>query len=163
MQSPDHCGCRTTVEIRHSRMGFPILPQLSTTAEFFVLDLVAQHNPEPDSKFPGRRDPGLAHSFLDQLATIESFQLRVFSYGMQRRFGPQIAQQRIALLGQGPQPLSLAATVLTRDHPDIVTTISSKSLRKRSLGFAARIMFMSLSNFSAHTRIPFQGQSLPTS
>jgi hypothetical protein len=102
-------------------MGFPILPQLSTTAEFFVLDLVAQHNPEPDSKFPGRRDPRLAHSVLDQLATIESFQLWVFSYGMQRRFGPQVAQQRIALLGQGPQPLSLAATVLTWDHPDITS------------------------------------------
>src|SRR6266540_265733 len=104
-------------------MGFPILPQLSTTAEFFVLDLVAPQNPEPDSKFPGRRDPGLAHSFLDQLATIESFQLWVFSYGMQRRFGPQIAQQRIALLGQGPQPLSLAAAVLAWDHPDIASNL----------------------------------------
>jgi len=99
-------------------MGFPILPQLSTTAEFFVIDLVAQQNPEPDSKFARRRDPRLAHSFLDQLAAIESFQLRVFSYCMHRRFRPQIAQQRVALLGHRPQPLSLAAAVLAWDHPD---------------------------------------------
>src|SRR5205814_1014124 len=110
---------RTTVEIRHSRMGFPILPQLSPTAEFFVIDLIAQHNPEPDSKFPCGRDPGLAHSFLDELATVESFQLRIVSYGMHRRFGPQIAQQRVALLGHVPQPLSLPAAVLTGNHPDI--------------------------------------------
>ena len=32
---------------------------------------------------------------------------------------PQIAQQRITLLAQVPQPLSLPATVLTRDYPDI--------------------------------------------
>ena len=60
-------------------MGFPILPQLSTTAEFFVIDLVAQQNPKPDSKFARRCDPRLAHSFLDELAAIESLQLRVFS------------------------------------------------------------------------------------
>jgi len=100
-------------------MGFPILPQLSPTAEFFVFNLIAQHNPEPDSKFPCGRDPGLAHSFLDELAPVESFQLRVVSYCMHRRFGPQIAQQRVALLGHVPQPLSLPAAVLTGNHPDI--------------------------------------------
>ena len=35
--------CRTTVEIRHPRMGFPLLPQLSAAAELFVINLVAQH------------------------------------------------------------------------------------------------------------------------
>src|SRR5207302_2106554 len=89
--------CRTTVEIRHPRMGFPTLPQLSAAAELFVINLVAHHNPQPDSQFPGRRDPGLAHSFLDELAPIEAFQLRVFPYCVHRRFGPQVAQQRVAL------------------------------------------------------------------
>ena len=37
--------CRTTVEIRHPRLGFPTLPQLSTAAELFVVNLVAHHDP----------------------------------------------------------------------------------------------------------------------
>src|SRR6516162_1177385 len=80
--------CRTTVESRHSRMGFPFLPQLCSAAELFVVDLVAQHNPQPDPQFAGGRDPRLAHSFLDELASIESFQLWVFSGCMHRRLRP---------------------------------------------------------------------------
>jgi hypothetical protein len=30
--------CRTTVEIRHPRMGFPALPQLSALAELFIIN-----------------------------------------------------------------------------------------------------------------------------
>ena len=94
--------CRTTVVIWHSRMGFPALPLLSAAAELFVVNLVAQHDPQADTQFARRRNPRLAHPFLDKLATIEAFQLRIFSYRMDRRFGPQIAQQRVALLGQFP-------------------------------------------------------------
>ena len=57
-------------------------------------------NPQPDAQLAGRFDPGFAHSFLDQLAPIEAFQLWVFPHRMHRRFGPQIAQQRVTLLGQ---------------------------------------------------------------
>jgi hypothetical protein len=52
------------------------------------------------------------------LAPVEAFQLRVFLHRMQGGLGPQIAQQRVALLGHLPQSLSLPAAVLTRDHPD---------------------------------------------
>jgi hypothetical protein len=38
---------------------------------------------------------------------------------MDRRFGPQIAQQRVALLGSFPQPLPLTAGVFTGDHSDV--------------------------------------------
>src|SRR2546428_7889867 len=41
--------CRTTVEIRHPRMGFPTLPQLSTAAELFVVNLFPHHDPLPDT------------------------------------------------------------------------------------------------------------------
>ena len=80
-------------------MGFPILPHLAAAAELFLVDLVAQHNPQLDAQFARCRDRLLAHSFLDELATVESFQLRVFSRGMHGSFRPQIAQQRVALLG----------------------------------------------------------------
>src|SRR5499427_9972228 len=83
--------CRTTVESRHSRMGFPFLPQPSAATELFVVDLVAQHDPQANSKFAGGRDPRFAHSFLDELAPIETFQFRVFPHRMHCRFGPQIA------------------------------------------------------------------------
>src|SRR5437867_10296609 len=43
--------CRTTVVIWHSRMGFPALPLLSAAAELFVVNLVAQHNPQADTQF----------------------------------------------------------------------------------------------------------------
>src|SRR5678816_2723347 len=69
--------CRTTVVIRHTCMGFPALPQLSAATELFIINLVAQHDPKPDAQFTCRRDPRLAHSFLDEFATIEAFQLRV--------------------------------------------------------------------------------------
>src|ERR1035438_6888809 len=64
--------CRTTVEIRHPRMGFPLLPQGSATAELFVVNLVAHHDPQPDPQFARRCDPGFAHSFLNELALIRS-------------------------------------------------------------------------------------------
>src|SRR5215471_6083244 len=90
--------CRTTVEIRHSRMGFPFLPQLSAAAELFVINLVAHHNPQPDTQFARGGDPRLAHPFLDELVPIEAFQLWVFLRGMHHRFRPQITQQCVALL-----------------------------------------------------------------
>src|SRR6266853_674280 len=81
---PGHCSCRTTVVIWHSRMGFPALPLLSAAAELLVVNLVAQHDPQADTQFVRRRNPRLAHPFLDKLATIEAFQLRIFSYRMDR-------------------------------------------------------------------------------
>jgi hypothetical protein len=100
-------------------MGFPTLPQLSAAAELFVVNLVAHHNPQPDAWFACRRDPCLAHSFLDELPPIEAFKLRIFLNRMHGRFGPQIAQQGVAFLGQFSQSLSLSAAALTGDHPDI--------------------------------------------
>ncbi len=73
-------------------MGFPALPLLSAAAELFVVNLVAQHDPQADTQFVRRCNPRLAHPFLDKLATIEAFQFRIFSYRVDRRFGPQIAQ-----------------------------------------------------------------------
>jgi hypothetical protein len=77
-------------------MGFPLLPQLSATAELFIVNLVTHHDPQPDPQIAGRCDPGFAHSFLDELAPMEAFQLRVLRHSMHRRFGPQVAQQCVS-------------------------------------------------------------------
>ena len=70
--------CMTTVEIWHSRMGFPALPLQSAAAELVVVNLVAQHDPQANTQFVRRRNSRLAHPFLDKLATIEAFHLRKF-------------------------------------------------------------------------------------
>lgn len=117
-------------------MGCPILPLLSSTAEFLVFNLIAQHNPKPNSKFPCGRDLGLAHSFLDELVTVESFNLRVVSYCMHGRFDPQIAQQRVASLGHwnslrldslvvtlAPRLFSGACSVFVVFHYDLTSIV----------------------------------------
>jgi hypothetical protein len=32
-------------------MGFPLLPQLSAAAELFIINLIAQHDPQPNAPF----------------------------------------------------------------------------------------------------------------
>ena len=68
--------CRTTVAIRHPRMDTTaFLPRLSATAELLVINLVAHHDPESDSQFPGCCDSRFPQSLLHQFAPIEAFQL----------------------------------------------------------------------------------------
>ena len=54
-------------------MGVPALPLLSAAAELLVVNVVAQHDPQPDTQFVRRCNPRLAYPFLDKLATIEAF------------------------------------------------------------------------------------------
>lgn len=98
-------------------MGFPFLS--STTTELFVIDLVAQHDPQSDPKLASGCDPGLPHSFLDQLAAIKALEIGILVDGMHGRFTPQVPQQRVALLAQPAEALSRAAGVFTRNHPDV--------------------------------------------
>jgi hypothetical protein len=100
-------------------MGFPLLPQLSAATELCIINLIAQHDPQPNSQFASRCDPRFSHSLLHQLATIEALQLPIFLYRMHRCFRPQIAQQLVAFLGQFSQALSFSAGALAGNHPDI--------------------------------------------
>jgi len=59
-------------------MGFPLLPQRSAAAELCIINLIAQHDPQPNPHFARHCDPGFSHSFLYQLATIEALQLPIF-------------------------------------------------------------------------------------
>lgn len=66
-----HGSRRTMLSSWPLRLGFPALP--STTAELFVLDLFAQHDPQPHSQLACggyQRDP---EALLRQLAAIEAF------------------------------------------------------------------------------------------
>src|SRR5712691_7132146 len=94
------------------------LPRQATTAEFRVVDLIAQHDPEPNPQLPRRRDVGLRESLLRHLSSIEALQVRIPSDGMGCRLTPEEPQERIALFGERAQSLPLAARVLARDTAD---------------------------------------------
>src|ERR1700758_4480782 len=38
-------ACAGPLEVRHPRLGFPLLPQLSAATELLVINLIAHHNP----------------------------------------------------------------------------------------------------------------------
>jgi hypothetical protein len=81
-------------------MGFPLLRQLSTPTELFVVNLIPQPDPQPNAQLAPRRYPRFAHPFLHQLAPIEAFKFWVLDRSMQCRFDPQIAEQRISFFAQ---------------------------------------------------------------
>jgi hypothetical protein len=78
-------------------MGFPALP--SATAELVVINLIAQHDPQPNPQLATGCYGRFPQSFLCQFAGIEPLQLGIVPHGMSRRFAPPKAQHRIALLG----------------------------------------------------------------
>src|SRR5882762_656090 len=88
IQLPGHCVAGPLLKSGIPAWASPLLPQLSSAAELFIINLVAHHDPQPNAQFARRCDPGLAHSFLDELAPVEAFQFRVFPYRMHHRFGP---------------------------------------------------------------------------
>src|SRR5262249_18726998 len=53
------------------------LPRQATTAEFRVVDLIAQHDPETNPQLPRRRDVGLRESLLRHLPSIKTLQVRI--------------------------------------------------------------------------------------
>src|SRR5438067_1950685 len=116
---PGHCNAGPLLKSGIPAWASPDLPQLSAAAELLIINLVAHHDPQPDAEFARSCNPRLAHSFLDEFATIEPFQLRVFPGCMHHCFCPQITQQRIALLAHLSQSLSLSAAVLRGDHSNV--------------------------------------------
>jgi hypothetical protein len=112
---------RTTVTLRHSRTGrtATLPPEVTAATEFRVIDLVAQHDPEPDAQLTSGGDPGFAQSFLDQLAAVEAPEFGIAAHGMDRRFSPKKAHQRVALLAELPQSLAPSARMFAGDHSDV--------------------------------------------
>ncbi len=104
----------TTLSTRLLRLGFPALP--STTAELVVINLITQHDPQPDPQLPAGGNVRFPQSLLCQLARVEALQFWVAPHRVPGRFAPQIPQHGIALLGQLPQATLLATGMLRRDH-----------------------------------------------
>src|SRR3974390_852120 len=67
---------RTKPRFRHPRTGSTAL-LLSATAELLVIDLVAQHDPQPDSQLASRCHACFPQPLLHQFAAIEPLQLGI--------------------------------------------------------------------------------------
>src|ERR1700730_17539186 len=112
--SPNQCCGHSRTRTR-ADTGIPArtprlrLPRQPTTAEFCVVNLIAQHDPETNAQLPRRRDAGLREPFLHHLPTIEALQVGIPSHGMRGRLAPKKPQERIPLFAERAQALSFAA------------------------------------------------------
>src|SRR5262252_4511364 len=103
---------------RHPRTGGTtwLLP---TTTELFITDLVSQHDPQANPQLACHRHTRLPHTLLYQLATIETFQLRITACGMSTGLIPKKAQQRITLFADFSEPPASPAGAFLRNEPHV--------------------------------------------
>ena len=111
---------RTIARSRHPRTGFTafLLP-LSASTELVIVNLISQHDPQPDPQLASSGHSRLPQTFLDQFATIETLQFRVSAYRVCRRLPPKKTQQRIALFAQATEPLPPSTGVFPRDNSHV--------------------------------------------
>src|SRR6266436_838757 len=108
--------------IWHPRTGFTaFLLLLSATTELVVVNLIPQHDPQPDSEFASHGHSRLPQTFLDQFAAVETLQLRIPAYGVRPRLTPEKPQQRITLFTQPTEPLPPSTGIFTWNHSHITS------------------------------------------
>ena len=72
---------RTIPDFKHPRTGRTAV-LLSTTTEFLVIDLIAQHDPQTNAQLAGRRHARFPQAFLHRFAAIETLQLGIAAHRM---------------------------------------------------------------------------------
>jgi hypothetical protein len=101
---------------RHPRTDSTAL-LLSTTTELFVIDLIAQHNPETNTQLACHRYARFPQPLLHQFAAIETSQLRIAACGVSAGLIPQKAQQRITLFADSAEQSPSPAGTFLRNQP----------------------------------------------
>ena len=81
--------------------------------------MIAQQNPEPDAQLARDGDTGFAEAFLLQLASVETSQRRIASFGVNRGLTPEEPQHCIPLFGHRAESLPRPARVFARNQTDI--------------------------------------------
>jgi hypothetical protein len=101
----------------HPRTGTTVfLPHLAAATELLVINLVAQHDPQPDPQLASYRHSRFAQSLLCQLAPVEALQLWISPYRVYGCFTPEKTQEWVTLFAQPAEPLLTAAGIFARDH-----------------------------------------------
>src|SRR5260370_26693062 len=109
---------RTLPRFWPSRTGITaFLLLLSTTTELVVLNLIPQHDPQPDPQLACHGHARFPQTLLHQFAAVESLQLRILSGGVRSRLTPEKPQQRGTLFAQPTPPLSRATGIFALNHP----------------------------------------------
>src|SRR5215470_15350005 len=98
---------------RHRPHGF--LLHLSATTELLIINLIPQHDPQPDSQLACHRHARLPQTFLHQFAAVETLQLWIAACRMCTGLTPEKPQQGTALFGYSAEPLMPSAGVFPRD------------------------------------------------
>ena len=126
---------RTIRRFWHSRTGITAaVLLLSTTTELVVLNLIPQHDPQPDPQLASHGHTRFPQTLLHQFAAVESLQLRILAGGMRSRLTPEKPQQRVTLFAQPTEPLSRSTGIFTWNHP----YITSQGLAVRESGGIAQ-------------------------
>src|SRR5258707_12281843 len=113
---------RTIRRFWHPRTGFTaFLLLLSTTTELVVLNLIPQHDPQPDPELASHRHTCLPQTLLHQFAAVKTLQLRILAGGMRSRLTPEKPQQRVTLFAQPTEPLSRSTGIFTWNHSHITS------------------------------------------
>jgi hypothetical protein len=109
---------RTIARSRHPRTGITVLLlRPSTTTELVVINLVPQHDPQPNLEFASGGHARLPHTFLDQFATVEALQLRVPAYRVRIVAGQSINFLFMCTLCMGPGTLIASEQVRPAGKP----------------------------------------------
>src|SRR5580658_7938604 len=108
---------RTIARFWHPRTGITaFLRLLSTTTELLVLNLIPQHDPQPDPQLARHRHTGLPQALLHQFAAVKTLQLWILACRVRPRLSPEKTQQRITLFTQTTEPLSSSTGIFTWNH-----------------------------------------------
>src|SRR5467141_3263548 len=102
--------------------GSSLTPGAETSlaaTELLVIDLLAQHDPQPDPELASCGDSRFTPSLLCQLAPVEALQLWISAYGVYGCLAPEKPQEWVTLLAQPAEPLLTAAGVFARNHPHV--------------------------------------------
>src|SRR5260370_20041668 len=102
--------------LRHSHHRPPFfLLYLSATTELLIINLIPQHDPQPDSQLACHRHARLAQTFLNQFAAVETLQLWIAARRMCNCLTPEKPQHGTALVGHPAAPLMLSTAVFPPD------------------------------------------------
>ena len=106
--------------VRHPRIeASPCCRPCSATAEFVVVNLITEQNPEADAELACSRHPSFAYTFLLEFPSIKSLQPVILPRRVHGRFAPYKSEEPISLFREPPEALTAAARVFAGNQANV--------------------------------------------